>query len=94
MATTTVTRLVSANTRDGVDTRSQEEKENSGKTAVGTGETTSVEAVHARGGQTAAGVEKVMFSYNDDRDCWIRSAGGKCAAWCRECDVKLKDCKC
>ena len=51
MATSTVTRLVPANTRDGVDTRTQD---NSAMPAGGSGETTSVGAAHVRGGQTAA----------------------------------------
>ena len=44
-------RVAPAIARDGVDTRTQE---NSGMAAAGTGETTSMGAAHARGGQTAA----------------------------------------
>jgi hypothetical protein len=54
MASIVGTQLVSATTRDGVDTRPKGEKENSGKTAVGTGETTRVGASHDRDEQTAA----------------------------------------
>ena len=50
------------NTRDGVDTRPEGEKDNSGMAAAGTGETTSVEAVHVRGGQTAASEEEGILN--------------------------------
>ena len=55
MATTTDHRVAPAIARDGVDTRTQD---NSGMAAAGTGETTSMGAAHARGGQTAASEEE------------------------------------
>jgi len=55
MASNEMTRVANATARDGVDTRPLDgEKDNSATAAAGTGETTSVGATHARGGQTAA----------------------------------------
>lgn len=51
MATSVEARLAPVTARDGVDTRN---KDNSGKAAAGTGETTSVGAAHVRDVQTAA----------------------------------------